>query len=241
MENLESTEPPLNPADIDHELNVFAEKLKEFYTNLNSKFTDCFFKTTKSTADAIRKRVLFGDSKEANPPMVLSTLTLENNIIVLNPSVEELQECLSQGNEMILQIFNSIPLWNQEKVMPWMSKRLRLKNKTGFIMKEKRCNDRRSYLNSEPRNYFAPQTNAFPEQNVFYGVISENKEIQSLLSILNNSLSTLSSEVNNKLSRFQTLSFLWDSSIEAFLEDLMKTDPQMSEFIAELSRSAVSL
>lgn len=235
VENIENNETQ-SPTVIDSQLNAFAEKLKDFYSTLNSKFTDCFFKTMKSTADAIRKRIRLADAKETKIPLILSTLTLENNIIVLVPSVDQLQESLSVGNEMILNIFNSIPLWDQETVMPWMTKRLRSKKQPGMTYKEKKCDGFKPPVAESPE-FANSQTNVYyVGRDVFYGIINDNKEIQSLLSILNNSLSTLNTDISEKLSRFKSFSFLWESSIESFLEDFMKTDPQMSEFIAELSR-----
>ena len=230
LENNDVTPIPLSPVEIDSELNFFAESLKKFYTTLSNKFTNCLFETTKSTAEAIRNRLIH--SSETNSPLILSTLTLQHSVIVLSPSVEELQECLSQGNEMLLQIFNNIPLWDQEKVMPWMTKRLNMR-KNNMSFKDQKCQNMRVTKTEISENY---EKQVVPEKNVFYEVVSENKDIQSLLNILSDSLDILNSNIFYKLSRFNKFNFLWEESIETYLEDFMKTDPQISEFSSELTR-----
>ena len=50
-----------------------------------------------------------------------------------------LQESLIDSNDKMLQIFKSILLWNQDKIMPWMSRRLKAKVRPGLSFKEHRC------------------------------------------------------------------------------------------------------
>ncbi|KZC10625.1 Dynein heavy chain 5, axonemal [Dufourea novaeangliae] len=241
-------------------------EMRRYYSR---KVVDVLIKVTRTSLDAIRKRFIRDIDLEQTPsPIFLLHATLMIPVVTVKPSLDDVQEVLTLVGKTIGGVAKGVSQWNSRvNKNSWghayprsfadivMRAQLHVAKKRQEEPEDPKIRRRRLYkIISEERPIFPVQ-----EQN-FYEMVMDNKEIIKLLSILNTCMMEFKQNLAEFIDRWKPYKFLWKNersvrellqiSLPEFeatlrkhseLEDLLATEPDMIIFGTSIAISTEKL
>ncbi|XP_044272703.1 dynein axonemal heavy chain 8 [Tribolium madens] len=184
------------------DLNTIHNDCLELFAFFNMKLSEALVKCVKLSLEQIKKRTasLRDDSTATHSPIMKTYMELQIPIIVINPTLDEIQNYFTQVINKLLYTMSFVCMWGQRgtKKKPRRDKPLKFKEIVKIIAK------------TPP-----------PDRN-YYKIVSENKEIIRIFMSLQGVMFLLKPDVAKLLQQYLDYSYLWAegrvNEIEAFCE-----------------------
>ena len=197
---------------------------------------DTLIQLMKLTLEGLRRRVsvtmlTYGDYKpgerRSNHPLFESNLVLDLPSIVMKPSLEEVQQGLSRGVQMMIATTKQVYCWGQER-----------HNTTTLHRQETKALQSHSEVRSRGKLVGKVQfdTSAL---HTYFQVVSEHKEVSKLVSILSTAINSTKTLVVQGMEQFNKYHDLWVVEREQHMTKYMESGPGVNEFRAEIQHYAL--
>lgn len=105
------------------------EECRHVFAFYQNKFLEALQKTTRISLDTLRRRTEEPQISKRNPekiqaviPLFYADLTLTIPTISLKPSLEEIQQILNRGVQMVVEILKRVVLWGQSRRYSFVDK-----------------------------------------------------------------------------------------------------------------------
>ena len=227
------------------------EEAQELLSYFNHRNVDAIVRVTKTTLDALRKRVTVTSSlhysetglhaREINiVPLFLSHMTLCIPHITMQPALDEIQQILNKVAQKVINVSRSIRQWQKTCKIFMKSKisdeeedifRSRSVSNATSIDEDARDHLRR-VTKSETDSSEVSGLTSFIKMDNYYKQVSENKEIAKLCSILSTLINSTKKEVTTALEYFNNYNSVWKLNRQEELEKFLQDDTGLSEFEA---------
>ncbi len=202
-----------------------ADILEKMYEQWNA---DTLTQLMRSTLESLRKRVtvtthtLYSeDSHKGENPLFEANIVLALPSLVMRPTLDEVQQGLNKAVLEVTSVAKHVYRWGQERHMdPTPPK----ESKVGFAS--------RSDIRSRSRLYLEHKQ---PVLRHYHRLVSENKEISKLVSMLSVAINSTKTLVSQGLGHFGKYQELWAVEKEDHLKEyLEERDPGVNDFRSEM-------
>ena len=198
--------------------------LIEHFTRQN---LDALVKVTRHTLETIKKRLssstalgyeTLKDFRKSQSPVFSAKVVLAIPSIIMKPSLEDIQNTISAVIQTILGVHKQVYMWDED----------------------------RSLLNPPPQDatqshilnrHSKPNVEAPPKQlKNFYRLVSENKEVAKLVSLLSTTVTSSKKLVMDALGQFNKFQELWTVDRDEKLKGFAATKPLLSDYEIEIRK-----
>ncbi|KAK3724620.1 hypothetical protein RRG08_041104 [Elysia crispata] len=194
--------------------------LLNYFTQRN---TEALVKCTRLSLDAIKRRLqanryAIGDDSrdDAKPPLFRVDVVLEIPNVVIRPNLDELQQTLSKGVQIILKASQNMKLWEHQ------------------ILHQRQQQKEMEQIALDEKEEGAKMMPASAQAKPLFKVISEHKDVGKIVIQLNSIISTFKGDVQESLDNFTNYSELWTQEPETKVKEFMASKPILSEIEAQI-------
>ncbi|XP_039592867.1 dynein heavy chain 5, axonemal isoform X2 [Polypterus senegalus] len=229
---------------------VLEEEAQELLSHFNHRNVDALLKVTRNTLESIRKRIYSssvihflendpaGKQKSSGQPIFRTNIALSIPNISMVPPLDEVQQALNRAVEYIVSVPKGVGQWSKERI----SKKRMNERKIAALKHDNRDSDSddgettfRSVHDGSMSDVSTSATLMAPFQaKNYYKVISENKEIVKLVSVLSTSINSTKKEVLTALERFSCYHHIWQKEREETIKKFIMGNPLLSEFESQI-------
>ncbi|EDO32004.1 predicted protein [Nematostella vectensis] len=204
------------------------EEIGELILYFNQRTFDALLRATRNALDGIKRRRAFYVSNAlavesyTKGPFFKAEITLAIPQVIIQPSLEDIQQALNKAAQRVLEVSRSVGQWGQ--------KRFRT---LGFYDEP----DPRGTFQHTKKTERAATSNeelAPSKLKNYYKAISEHKDVTKLLMILTSSISSTKAEVMGCLDQFSQYHFVWEGDKESVVKVFVASDPLLSDFKTEI-------
>ena len=218
-----------------------ADSLFLTYEHMNM---DTLVHLTRQTLENLRRRVsvtmlTYGEHKfgkqHSDHPLFESDLVLSLPSIVMQPSLDEVQQGLNRAVQMIIAVTKQVYRWGQERQI--FNPRARSES-SPRARSESRTLVSRSEVRSRGRLTGQVNISSSALHN-YFRTVSEHKEVAKLVSMLSTTINSTKTLVMQGLDQFNRYHDLWDVEREKHMAEYMEGSPSVNEFRAEMQHYAL--
>lgn len=194
-----------------------ADMLYDYYQQLN---IDAFIQLYRSTLENLRRRVAFtstlsytefsAEEKKEHHPLFIADIILSLPSLVIRPSLDEIQQSMNQAVNMILSVMKSVHCWGQE--------RLDIVKSSVSV---------HSLTKME-------HVSSLTQLKTYYHAVSEHKEVNKLVSVLNTCLNSTKNIVQSTIDQFNKYELLWAIDRDERVLKFSESDPNVSDYQQEM-------
>ncbi|MBN3290180.1 DYH5 protein, partial [Polypterus senegalus] len=179
-----------------------------------------------------------GKQKSSGQPIFRTNIALSIPNISMVPPLDEVQQALNRAVEYIVSVPKGVGQWSKERI----SKKRMNERKIAALKHDNRDSDSddgettfRSVHDGSMSDVSTSATLMAPFQaKNYYKVISENKEIVKLVSVLSTSINSTKKEVLTALERFSCYHHIWQKEREETIKKFIMGNPLLSEFESQI-------
>lgn len=233
LETVEDTETPgaltvKRKMDQRTKLMQEAVNLQHFY---EQALVDSQFRLLRFSLETIRRRLavsmlIYGETQKDKPenPLFEADLILAVPNIIMKPSLDDIQQWLNKTVNAILSTTRGVYRWGQQR------------HHTPIPPEGERPTQSRSMMRSRCHISLTNSSVDGPPLNTFYRLVSENKELQKLASLLSTAINSTKRVFTMTIKNFSTYSHLWTVEREIKMKEFMeKVKPGVNEFCVEMN------
>ena len=194
-----------------------ADMLYDYYQQLN---IDTLIQLYRGTLENLRKRVAFAsalsytefsaEEKKEHHPLFIADVILSLPSLVIRPSLDEIQQSMNHVVNMILSVMKGVHCWGQER--------------TDIVKSSVSVHSQIKLDHVSSYNHL----------KTYYHSVSEHKEVNKLVSVLNTCLNSTKNIVHSTIDQFNKYEVLWaidrDERVKAFSE----SEPSVSDYQQEM-------
>ncbi|XP_048464583.1 dynein axonemal heavy chain 5 [Rhincodon typus] len=233
-------------------MQTLEEEAQELLSYFSHRNVDALLKVTRNTLETIRKRIhsssllyfieddLSSKQKQSSHPIFRTSITLSIPNITMIPALDEVQQALNKTVEYIVSVPKGVGQWSKERI----SKNKMNERKIAAMRRGSRDSDSedgvpeitvRSILDGSMSETSTSVNLLIPIQmKNYYKIVSENKEIIKLVSVLGTAINSTKKEVFTALDQFKCYHHIWQREKEEAVQDFMKRSPLLSEFESQI-------
>ncbi|PIK45719.1 hypothetical protein BSL78_17425 [Apostichopus japonicus] len=154
-----------------------------------------------------------------NSPLFKVDITLAIPQVVMQPSLDDLQQALNRATVCVFEVSRGVAQWGQ--------KRFR-------VIAPSQDGDH--HIKGKPHSATGPRTEIIPPQQLrnYYKSIVEHKEIQKLQMMLSNAISQTRPKIQESLQMFSSFQFLWEEDKDDAVKEFVETHPILSDWKAKI-------
>ncbi|KAJ3662197.1 hypothetical protein Zmor_006553 [Zophobas morio] len=198
------------------DLNSIHNDCLELFAFFNMKLSEALVKCIKLSLEQIKKRTasLRDDSSAMNSPVMKTNMELQIPIIVINPTLDEIQNYFTQVITNLQNTMKFVCMWGQRgtKKKAIREKPLKFKEVAQLVAKTP------------------------PADRNYYKIVTENKEIIRIFMSLQGVMYLLKPDVAKLLQKYLDYSYLWAENRDDEIEEFCNQNPLTVE-IAEKFQS----
>uniref|UniRef100_G1KES7 Dynein axonemal heavy chain 5 n=1 Tax=Anolis carolinensis TaxID=28377 RepID=G1KES7_ANOCA len=223
------------------EMEMLEEEAQELLSHFNHRNVDALLKVTRNTLETIRKRIQaasiisFLDNENAfkqKPsvqPIFQANVILSIPNFAIMPALEEVQQTLSRAVDSIVSVMKGVGQWSKER----LSKKGMLERKMAALQNDGGSDSENEMQQTEVENIHSASLSlpSTIQTKNYYKIISENKEIIKLMSVLS---TAITSTKRVTLEHFKCYHHIWQQEKEETIEDFVKGSPLLSEFESQI-------
>ena len=194
-----------------------ADMLYDYYQQLN---IDTFIQLYRSTLENLRRRVAFtstlsytefsAEEKKEHCPLFIADIILSLPSLVIRPSLDEIQQSMNQAVSMILSVMKSVHCWGQER-LDIVKSNVSIHSLTKI-----------------------EQVSSLTQLKSYYHAVSEHKEVNKLVSVLNTCLNSTKNIVQSTIDQFNKYDVLWAIDRDERVLKFSESDPNVSDYQQEM-------
>ncbi|XP_077866685.1 dynein axonemal heavy chain 5-like [Saccoglossus kowalevskii] len=175
------------------------ESAQELLSHFNHRNLDALLKVTRYTLDSIRRRITSSshlaymdeEKGKKESPFFHCNVTLAIPNIVMQPALDEVQQCVNKAALLVLNVSKGVAQWSKErkkKVKPEVETPREDRERRGSVVSSHSESSQSSRFRGKVQDPYAlgPQE---PKNN-YYKNVSENKEIAKLVSLLSTAINS---------------------------------------------------
>ncbi|XP_077985364.1 dynein axonemal heavy chain 8-like [Glandiceps talaboti] len=218
------------------EEQLLQEECHELIMFFNQKNLEAIIKATRISLDTIKKRVFFTGqvrrprssrrySDSMGQPMFKTDITLAIPNVVMQPSLDDVQQALNKVATFVLTVSRGVAQWGQKRY-----------REPEFEMKPSEA-----AVGNRKRSSVAPQGEGLlepiPPQQLknYYKNIADHKDINKLVMMLTSAINAIRQDVGNSLQEYSAFQFLWEAEDrQQKVKDFLATEPILSDWKAEI-------
>ncbi|XP_059507513.1 dynein axonemal heavy chain 5-like [Stegostoma tigrinum] len=221
------------------DLRFLKQEAKELLNYFSHRNVDALVKVIRTALETLRKRIhtshqiRYQDADSAYPKQVFSSfihvdVCLAIPDIVLHPTLEEIQYILNRVCDSIINVSKGVSMWSKKS----MTTKKMNDHKTVELQRNDTQDD--PSIDSQEGN-IADDTVpdvmvAHTQPNNHYKIISENKDIIKLLSLISSSVISFRKDLQDILKTFNKYSHIWREDREKALAKFIEGSPSLSDF-----------
>ncbi|XP_078400904.1 dynein axonemal heavy chain 5-like [Cetorhinus maximus] len=213
------------------------QEAKELLNHFSRRNVDALVKVIRNALETLRKRmqtlpkVHHQDANSDYQKQVFKSvlhvdICLAIPDIVLHPTLEDIQCILNRVCDCIINISRRISVWSK--------KRMTAKKMSEHRMAELQRNDTESDPSTEvfvdTHNTVPDVIAVYTQPNNYYRIISENKELIKLVSLISSSVTSFRKGLQEILEKFSKYDHIWRKDREKTLAKFMEDCPSLSDF-----------
>eukprot|EP00057_Strongylocentrotus_purpuratus_P020211 XP_011674685.1 PREDICTED: dynein heavy chain 5, axonemal [Strongylocentrotus purpuratus] len=227
------------------------ESAQELLAHFNHRNLDALLKVTRSTMDAIRKRITSssalsyisvdqGENKRKENPFFRCAVALAIPNIIMQPALDEVQQTVNKAAQMVLGVARGVAQWNKERKSKakqeadMRAAALPDSGRRSSISSMAASESSRSDITStrKGRSDELASVNLVPQVQVknYFKNVSENKEIAKLVSLLSTCVMSTKKEVSTALERFGRYHPIWQKERSETVQEFLAQQPKQSDF-----------
>ncbi|XP_078247829.1 dynein axonemal heavy chain 5 isoform X3 [Pogona vitticeps] len=231
------------------EMEMLEEGAQELLSHFSHRNVDALLKVTRNTLEAIRKRIhasyatSFLDNENASKqkqsaqPIFRASVVLSIPNFAMVPGLDEVQQTLNKAVDHIVSVMKRVEQWSKER----LSKKKILERKMAALRSDGDNDSEKETGETEQGNIHDTASDTIsltlpapiPNKN-YYKIISENKEIIKLMSVLSTSITSTRREIVAALERFKCYHHIWQREKEETIGNFVKGNPLLSEFESQI-------
>ncbi|XP_062835458.1 dynein axonemal heavy chain 5 isoform X2 [Anolis carolinensis] len=231
------------------EMEMLEEEAQELLSHFNHRNVDALLKVTRNTLETIRKRIQaasiisFLDNENAfkqKPsvqPIFQANVILSIPNFAIMPALEEVQQTLSRAVDSIVSVMKGVGQWSKER----LSKKGMLERKMAALQNDGGSDSENEMQQTEVENIRDTASDSASlslpstiQTKNYYKIISENKEIIKLMSVLSTAITSTKRDILAALEHFKCYHHIWQQEKEETIEDFVKGSPLLSEFESQI-------
>ncbi len=204
-----------------------AHLLEKMYEQWN---VENMIQLMRSTLESIRKRVTVtthtlyrehSDGHKGENPLFKSDVVLALPSLIMRPTLDEIQQGLNLAVLKVTSVSKKVYRWGQERSK---GKDPSTESRVGGLIS-------RSDMRSRSRLHFEQSP---PELQHYHRVVSDNKEVAKLVSMLSAAINSTKTLVSQGVAHFNRYQELWAVEKEEHLKEYLEGDPGVNEFRSEM-------
>uniref|UniRef100_A0A4W3JT26 Dynein heavy chain 5, axonemal-like n=1 Tax=Callorhinchus milii TaxID=7868 RepID=A0A4W3JT26_CALMI len=196
------------------------QEAKDLLNQFSLRNEEALIKVIRNTLEALRKRMQMSTcfpflesdvdcQKQGFEVVLCADISLAIPDIALRPTLEEIQLTLNRVSDSIVSVSKGVTVWSKERKTTKMNVY---------------CYDSYSQISDGEDNIGKVTADLLVQTNNYYKIISENKEIIKLLSLIS------SSGLGHILEYFSRYNHIWKEDRERTLAEFIKDHHLLSEF-----------
>ena len=196
-----------------------AELLMEYFEQLN---IDTFLQLIRGALEALKRRVSFASSLtysdhslDKHTPLFVADIMLSLPNLVMQPSLEEIQQVMNHVAQTVLAVTKNIYCWGQQRPS---------------ALPDTLQTDSLVHVRSKPKIVH----HASFKLRTYFNFISEHKEIAKLLMSLGGTISSTKRIVKSTINQFNKYEHLWSSDREEHINKFAEDGPGVSDYEQEM-------
>ncbi|XP_072925763.1 dynein axonemal heavy chain 5-like [Hemitrygon akajei] len=219
--------------------NFLKQEAKELLNHFSHRNLEALIKVIRNALELLRKcmqtssMVHYQDVEAAFQKQVCRSVLRADICLVipnieLHPCLEETQSILNKVCDCIISVSKGLSVWGK--------KRMTTKKLNAQRMAELWRSDTQSdpFINAAVGTGEADQQSAdtaavYTQPNNYYKIISENKEIIKLVSLISSSIISFRRDLQEVLEKLSSYNCIWKKGRETTLKMFMKENPSLSE------------
>ena len=208
------------------------EECDELFNQFNHKCLDSILRATKLSLDIIRKRVFIqashmgrskpGAEEVVNAGFFKVSVNLAIPNIVIQPSLDDIQQALNKCTQCLLEVSRGIGQWGQERFrLPTLSER------------EMAHPSHHTVIHHDQHGV---EPVLIPPQQIknYFKSIADHKDIAKIVMMLSSAVNSFRADIGKALETYSCYHFLWDNDRDEEIKNFLETDPILAEFKAEI-------
>lgn len=246
--------------------DYLAEEAQELLMHFNHRNIEAIVRVTRSTLDAMRRRVQVTSvthhyqessskplAKEApvHSPLFRANVTLQIPNISMQPALDEVQQALNKAAQYVVSVAKGVSQWDKTcKALVKAEKKDDSDNEARSRSASNVGSDDESRSEAGPvrRHVRSGMPGAdsdagtvismsiLPQRLNYFRNVAENKEIAKLVSFLSTAINSQKKEVTTALEEFDKYQPVWKVDRDEAIKVFLESDPKLSEFEAEILR-----
>lgn len=226
----------------------------ELISHFEQRNQESLFKAIRSTLENLKKRASsaashrYGevDRQRDSQPVFCCDMVLAIPNIVIQPSLDDIQQTVNKAAHMVLGVAKCVYLWGQLE----QQKRLdEMKTKQAEVLSSRSrlishsqgpLTDTSTYSRLSLRHGHTMATVASePPLRNHWRIISENKELSKLIALLSTAVNSTKNAIVAELDEYASYHVLWKQDRRKAMEEFMESYPQIAEFEAQILHYAL--
>jgi dynein heavy chain len=212
-------------------------KLKQESINLHDYYQQIYIDNLlhlfRGTLECLRKRLVLASSlsymdvsaeeKKEHCPLFVADIILSLPTLVMKPSLEVIQQSISQAVQTILAVLKSVYCWGQDR-----DEQLLAHSSSGLIGT---ISSTQFFTKSQVK--WEKDHSSHRLKN-YYHSVAENKEIFKLVTLLNTCLGSTKTLVQSVINSFDKYQILWAVDRDQQVTDFSNSNPIISDYQQEM-------
>jgi len=208
------------------ELQQEAQYLIDHFSHSN---LEALLRVTRSTMESIRRRITVSssvnygdfndDTKKDYSPAFKAKCVLSIPSIVMRPNLDDVQTAVNHVVQNILLVHKKVFMWGQKRTIT-------TEQASGLVRPSRAELTVSQVLGKASKVQIATQVHL----KSFHHLVSENREVAKMVSLLSTSINSTKKEINTALEQFNKYQDVWVLEREVKTKEFLETNPHLSEF-----------